>query len=144
MIWNTDAESLPRAAMKALQLERLRATVGLILRAVPPGAERLRVSAPVTLAPKVWYRLKTRVDIDKDGTAMVRAKVWKRGDAEPADWTIEVKHEHRCGDIGTPGPLQFTVKNVQYRASIPHPGEDVMRSLKLQLIAGTNQVVLQV
>src|SRR5439155_18555466 len=61
---------------------------------VNSNVERLRVSAPVSLSPKVWYRLKTRVDMADDGTATIRAKVWKRGDAEPGAWTIEVKHEH--------------------------------------------------
>jgi outer membrane protein assembly factor BamB len=69
---------------------------------VNSNVERLRVSAPVTLAPKVWYRLKTRVDMAPDGTATVRARVWKRGEAEPEGWTIEVKHEHGHAN-GVPG-----------------------------------------
>jgi phenylacetate-CoA ligase len=44
MIWNSSAETLARDAMEALQLERLRATVRLVLRAVPPQAERLRAA----------------------------------------------------------------------------------------------------
>lgn len=72
---------------------------------VNSNVERLRVSAPVTLAPKVWYRLKTRVDMAGDGTATVRARLWKRGDPEPAAWTIEVKHEkgHASGVPGLYG-----------------------------------------
>ncbi len=69
---------------------------------VNSNVERLRVSAPVTLAPKVWYRLKTRVDLSPDGTATVRAKVWKRGEPEPGDWTIEVKHPNGHAS-GVPG-----------------------------------------
>jgi hypothetical protein len=69
---------------------------------VNSNVERLRVSAPVTLAPKVWYRLKTRVDMASDGTATIRAKVWKRGEPEPAAWTIEVNHEHGHAS-GVPG-----------------------------------------
>ena len=42
MIWNPSAETLAREQLAALQLERLRHTVGLLLRAVPPQAERLR------------------------------------------------------------------------------------------------------
>ncbi len=76
---------------------------------VNSNVERLRVSAPVTLAPKVWYRLKTRVDVDKDGTATVRAKVWKRADDEPGDWTIEVKHEHGHTS-GVPGIYGFSTQ----------------------------------
>ena len=40
--------------------------------------------------------------MDKEGTATIRAKVWKRGEAEPAAWTIEVKHEHGHAN-GVPG-----------------------------------------
>ena len=41
---------------------------------------------------KTWYTLKSRVDVAPDGSGVIRAKVWKRGDAEPEAWTIEVKH----------------------------------------------------
>jgi phenylacetate-CoA ligase len=44
MLWDPGAEILPRDRMDALQLERLRATVGRLLRAVPPQAERLRAA----------------------------------------------------------------------------------------------------
>jgi phenylacetate-CoA ligase len=43
MIWNPEAETAPRHEMEALQLQRLRATVGL-LRSVPPQAKRLRAA----------------------------------------------------------------------------------------------------
>ena len=69
---------------------------------VNSNVERLRVSAPVSLAPKIWYRLKTRVDVDKEGTATIRGKVWKREEPEPEKWTIEVKHEHGH-ENGVPG-----------------------------------------
>jgi outer membrane protein assembly factor BamB len=72
---------------------------------VNSNVERLRVSKPVTLQPKVWYRLKTRVEAADGGAAMVRAKVWKRGEPEPAAWTIEVKHDlgHASGVPGIYG-----------------------------------------
>jgi phenylacetate-CoA ligase len=59
LIWNSDAETRSRESIEALQLERLRATVGLLLRAVRPQAERLRaagitseddISSPADLA----------------------------------------------------------------------------------------------
>src|SRR5688572_3977825 len=43
-MWNPEVETLPREQLERLQLERLRATVGLTLRAVPPFAERLRAA----------------------------------------------------------------------------------------------------
>ena len=44
MIWNPEAETAARDDLEALQLRRLRATVGLLLRSVPPQAERLRAA----------------------------------------------------------------------------------------------------
>jgi phenylacetate-CoA ligase len=41
MIWNPDAESMPRAQLEALQLERLRWSVTRQLERVPPMRERL-------------------------------------------------------------------------------------------------------
>ncbi|MCH5375920.1 MAG: serine/threonine protein kinase, partial [Planctomycetes bacterium] len=51
--------------------------------------------------PDVWYTMKMRVDIKDDG-AHVLGKVWKRGDAEPAEWTIEAVDPHP-NEVGSPG-----------------------------------------
>ena len=56
---------------------------------------------------KTWYRMKTRVDADGDGTGWVRAKVWERGKPEPAGWTIEVDVPH-LHTHGSPGIWGFT------------------------------------
>jgi phenylacetate-CoA ligase len=68
MIWNREAETLPRAQMAALQLERLRATVARILGFVPPLADRLR-AAGVTAAEEIrslaeLHRLPFTVKVD--------------------------------------------------------------------------------
>jgi hypothetical protein len=45
------------------------------------------VTLPFAAEPGTWYRMKLRVDAQGEkGT--VRGKVWKKGDAEPAAWTI--------------------------------------------------------
>jgi phenylacetate-CoA ligase len=44
MMWNREAETLPRERMEALQIERLRAALGRVLARVPPLAQRLRAS----------------------------------------------------------------------------------------------------
>jgi phenylacetate-CoA ligase len=44
MIWNADAETMPRERLGEFQLERLRATVALQLEAVVPQAGRLRAA----------------------------------------------------------------------------------------------------
>ena len=38
--------------------------------------------------PNTWYTLKFTVE-QKEKTALVRGKVWKKGEAEPEKWTIE-------------------------------------------------------
>jgi outer membrane protein assembly factor BamB len=72
--------------------------------------ERLRVpsvedESNFKWAVKVWYRLKARVDVAADGTGVVRAKAWKRGEPEPEKWTIEVPHKtaHQSGSPGLYG-----------------------------------------
>jgi hypothetical protein len=49
-----------------------------------------------------WYRMKLRVDHQKDGTARVRGKVWVADAEEPAAWTIEKvdKIPHMAGSPG--------------------------------------------
>ncbi len=74
---------------------------------VSSNMEHLREVVPFQWKPKTWYTLLTRVDIEADGAARIRAKVWPRGDAEPEAWTIDVRdpngHTH-----GAPGLYGFT------------------------------------
>ncbi|MFO0847905.1 MAG: PQQ-binding-like beta-propeller repeat protein [Gemmataceae bacterium] len=50
---------------------------------------RINKAAEFDWQPGVWYRVKLTVE-PGDKTATVRAKVWKRDDAEPAGWTVEL------------------------------------------------------
>jgi len=50
----------------------------------------------------VWYRLKTQVDLNKDGSGLLRAKVWPRGQPEPEAWTLEELHD-KAHQRGAPG-----------------------------------------
>jgi hypothetical protein len=73
--------------------------------------ERLRFPAPdappnFRWSPKTWYTLKARVDSKPDGSGIVRAKVWKRGEPEPAAWTVEVGHK-TAHQEGSPGLFGF-------------------------------------
>ena len=43
-----------------------------------------------------------KVDVAKDGSGTVRAKAWKKADAEPEAWTIEFAHKH-AHENGSPG-----------------------------------------
>jgi outer membrane protein assembly factor BamB len=38
--------------------------------------------------PDTWYTMKLAIE-HKEKTAIVRGKVWKKGESEPADWTVE-------------------------------------------------------
>jgi len=64
--------------------------------------------------PDVWYRMKLLVGPpQQDGSGTVRGKVWKRGEPEPEEWTIEVVdpivHEH-----GSPGIYGYSSAPVYY------------------------------
>jgi outer membrane protein assembly factor BamB len=69
---------------------------------ISSNQERIKVAVPFKWAAQQWYRLKSRVDVAPDGSGIVRAKAWKRGDPEPDQWTLEVPHRqaHRQGSPG--------------------------------------------
>src|SRR5205085_11395190 len=56
---------------------------------VSSNQERLRATAPFKWEPHTWYHLKTQVDVSADGSGIIRAKAWKKGDPEPSTWNIE-------------------------------------------------------
>ena len=74
---------------------------------VNSNQERLRVDQEFKWQPKVWYHLKARVDIAQDQSGVVRAKAWKKGEAEPGQWTIEVPHK-TAHQEGSPGLFGFS------------------------------------
>lgn len=70
--------------------------------------ERVKESVPFAARPNVWYRLKTRVDADASGPGgFVRAKLWERGQPEPAAWTIEIRQDQLHAQ-GAPGVFAFS------------------------------------
>jgi len=74
--------------------------------------DRLRVAQDFKWSPKVWYRLKAKVDRNSDGSAIVRAKAWKREEAEPDAWTIEVPHK-TAHQEGCPGLFGFSPQDMR-------------------------------
>jgi len=74
--------------------------------------ERLRVALDFKWSPQVWYRLKARVDKNPDGSAIVRAKAWKRDETEPLDWTLEVPHQ-TAHSAGCPGLYGFSPQDMR-------------------------------
>jgi len=86
---------------------RIKSTIGAInqryIFALVGNANKLEVfsnydrftrSVPFSIEANVWYRLKTQVDIQDDGSGMLRAKAWPRTEEEPDEWTLEVPHSH--------------------------------------------------
>ena len=81
---------------------------------VSSNMEHLKITTPFVAKPQVWYTIKTRVDLEEDGTAVVRAKVWPRDEAEPDAWSIEARdpygHTHgAAGVYGFTPQSRFTV-----------------------------------
>jgi len=73
---------------------------------ISSNMERIKESVPFRWQPNIWYRLKTRVDTQSDGSAIVRAKAWPRDESEPSVWNIEVVHKN--GHMhGAPGIYGF-------------------------------------
>ncbi len=73
--------------------------------------ERIRVSVPFAWTPHTWYHMKTRVDVAPDGSGVVRAKAWKKGETEPSTWNIEVPHKH-AHVSGSPGLYGFAPQSL--------------------------------
>ncbi|CAN5806203.1 PQQ-like beta-propeller repeat protein [soil metagenome] len=77
---------------------------------VSSNLERLKEVVPFKMIVNTWYVLKTRVDVNPDGSGVVRAKVWDKAQPEPEAWTMEVKvamaHKN-----GSPGLFSFTPLN---------------------------------
>jgi len=73
--------------------------------------ERIRATVPFKWAPHQWYHLKTRVDVAADGSGVVRAKAWKKGEAEPAGWNIEMPHK-QAHQNGSPGLYGFAPQSL--------------------------------
>jgi outer membrane protein assembly factor BamB len=74
---------------------------------ISSNPEHFKQTVPFEIKAGEWYRLKTRVDIASDGSGVIRAKAWKKGDPEPEKWTIEAPHKH-AHDIGAPGLFAFS------------------------------------
>ncbi len=74
---------------------------------VSSNHERVKESVKFSIKPNTWYRLKTAVEGQADGSGVVRAKAWPREQAEPEAWTIEVP-VRRLHPQGAPGIFAFS------------------------------------
>jgi outer membrane protein assembly factor BamB len=74
---------------------------------VTSNQERIKDSVPFAAERNTWYHFKIWVDVAADGSGVVRAKAWKKADAEPEAWTLEYKHKTAHAN-GSPGFFCFT------------------------------------
>jgi outer membrane protein assembly factor BamB len=70
----------------------------------------LNRTIPYTWEAGVWYHVKLRVD-QADNKALVRGKVWKRGQPEPAAWTVELE-DSLPNRAGSPGLFAFSNQDI--------------------------------
>ena len=83
-------------------LDLMGASQQLQLRSWPPQvATHFSKTIPFAWEAGRWYTMKLEART-QDGAAVLRGKVWPRGEPEPAAWTIEGVHE--AGNLqGSPG-----------------------------------------
>ncbi len=83
---------------------------------------RVNVVVAYDWQPDTWYTAKFAVE-QKEKTALVRGKVWKKGEAEPTDWTIsfEDPFPNRKGAAG----LYGYIPNVQENNGKIDPGSEL-------------------
>ena len=62
--------------------------------------------------PDVWYTMKMTVDANDD-RAIVRGKIWKRGETEPADWMLEAEDPHP-NKSGSPGLYVYAITDCMF------------------------------
>ncbi len=83
---------------------------------------RVNVVAAYDWQPGTWYTAKFTVE-QKEKTALVRGKVWKKGEQEPTDWTVSFEDPHpiRSGA----GGLYGYIPNVQETDGKIDPGSEL-------------------
>lgn len=79
---------------------------------ITSNQELFKYSAPFRWSPKTWYQIKARVDVTEDGSGLVRAKAWKKGEPEPEGWLLEVPHQ-KANQNGSPGLFGFSPQEMR-------------------------------
>jgi len=85
--------------------------------------ERMAKSVPFAWEPNKWYTLKLQAS-NSGAQAVVRGKVWPRGDPEPAAWTVEASDD-RPNVQGSPGlygdanDAEITLDNIRVFPNAP-------------------------
>ena len=110
---------LPDAGLIAQRytLDLMGASQQVQIRSWTPQLARFSKSVPFPWQPNTWYTMKFRAATD-GGKAVLKGKVWKRGEAEPEAWTIEATDE-APNLVGSPGLFgnandsEITIDNIQ-------------------------------
>jgi outer membrane protein assembly factor BamB len=73
---------------------------------------RLMEQVELKWDPDVWYTMKLRVETE-GGQGVIRGKVWRRGEAEPAAWTVTAR-DPRPVRHGSPGLYGYSAAEILY------------------------------
>ncbi len=73
---------------------------------------RIKVEKDFVFEPDTWYTMKLTIDYHAD-KALVKGKVWKTADPEPAEWTITVEDPYPTWQ-GSPGLQGVSYVNVYF------------------------------
>lgn len=96
-------EKLPDIGLIAQRytLDLMGASQQLQIRTWTPQLNRFSVSVPYQWQPETWYTMKFRAETEGQ-RAVLKGKIWKRGEPEPDDWTVTGVDE--LGNVsGSPG-----------------------------------------
>ena len=86
------------------------------------AADEMTARVPFKWDANTWYRMKLRVDNRPDGTALVRGKVWPKGEPEPEAWTIE-KTDTIAHLEGSPGLYADGISEVYFDNVTAYPSK---------------------
>ena len=78
-----------------------------------PSEKRMEKNIKFRSDPDIWYTMKMKVEATPDQEAKIFGKVWKRGEAEPADWTIETTDPHPNLN-GSPGLYYYSLADCYF------------------------------
>jgi len=73
---------------------------------VTSNHDRFKQELRYKWSARTWYRIKTKIEKQSDGSALVRVKVWPRSENEPEEWTFSPSHRY-AHTHGAPGLFGF-------------------------------------
>ncbi len=86
-------------------------------------ATAMSASAPFAWKAETWYHVKMMAENQKGGATRVRAKVWPRGEAEPAAWTVEkvdpIGHTQGSPGLYADAPYGAYYDNIRVTSNSP-------------------------